>query len=333
MELSTDQNDIARFCRLCGGQFGDSLQVREMMFGTRETFTYRQCRDCDCLQIETIPDDIARHYGGGYYSYDLRRHKRLKRWRRGLRRRWIMVAPESVIAFMGLFSSPDPLFRIYRSLGLKLGDRVLDVGTGSGGHVLELKDAGVARAVGLDPFVEKDVMLDGEILVHQKSLSEMTGAFDLITFHHSLEHMPDQMNALSQARRLLAPKGRVLIRVPTVSSDAFEHYRENWVNLDAPRHFFLHSHRSLEDVASRAGLMIDRLWCDSSDMQFMASEQYAKDIPLMDPRSVAVAKRDGIFSRAQRRTYAHKAKEVNQALRGDTICAVMSGNSENSKNG
>ena len=44
---------------------------------------------------------------------------------------------------------------------------------------------------------------------------------------HSLEHMPDQMNALSQARRLLAPGGRVLIRVPAVSSDAIEHYHEN----------------------------------------------------------------------------------------------------------
>jgi SAM-dependent methyltransferase len=309
MALSTDQNDLASCCRLCGGKFGGRLQ------------------------IETIPDDIARHYGGSYYSYDLRRHKRLKRLRRGLRRRWIMVAPDPMIAFMSLFSSPDPLFRIYRSIGLKLDDRVLDAGTGSGGHVLELKDAGVAGAVGLDPFVEKDVLLDGEILVHQKSLAEMTGKFDLITFHHSLEHMPDQMNALSQARRLLAPGGRVLIQVPTVSSDAFEHYRENWLNLDAPRHFFLHSHRSLGDVASHAGLVIDRLWCDSADVQFMASEQYAKDIPLMDPRSAAVAKRDGIFSHAQRCAYARKATKVNQALRGDKICAVMSSNSGDSNNG
>ena len=98
------------------------------------------------------------------------------------------------------------------------------------------------------------------------------------------------------------------------------------MNLDAPRHFFLHSHRSLKDVAALAGLTIDRLWCDSSDMQFMASEQYEKDIPLTDPRSATITKRDGIFSRAQRRAYVHKAKEVNQALRGDTICAVMSRN-------
>jgi len=68
-------------------------------------------------------------------------------------------------------------------------------------------------------------------------------------------------------------------------------------------------------------------------MQFMASEQYAKNIPLMDPLSAAVAKCDGLFSSAQRRAYARKATEVNQALRGDTICAVMSSNSGDSKNG
>ncbi len=324
MQESTGLNNAVTRCRLCDGQLGDSLLVREMMFGTRETFPYRQCKDCLCLQIVTIPDDIARHYGGGYYSYDLRRHKRLKRWRRGLRRRWIMIAPEPVNAFMRLFSSPDPLYRIYRSIGIKLSDRILDVGSGSGGHVLDLKDAGIQGAVGVDPFIEKDAMLDGDVLVYKKPLAEMTGAFDLITLHHSLEHMPDQFDALTQARRLLAPKGRVLVRIPTVSSDAFERYRENWVNLDAPRHFFLHSHRSLEVVASRAGLTIDRLWCDSTDMQFMGSEQYLKDIPLTDARSAAVNKRGGIFTPSQRRAFARQAAHVNRALRGDSICAVLS---------
>lgn len=244
-----------------------------------------------------------------------------------------MVAPAPVTAVMRLFSSPDPLFRMYRSIGLKLGYRVLDVGTGSGGHVLDLKDAGVAGAVGIDPFIEKDVIVDGDVLVYQMPLAEMTGAFDLVTFHHSLEHMPDQLDALSQARRLLAENGRVLVRIPTVSSEAFEHYRENWVNLDAPRHFFLHSHQSLEKVASRAGLTIDRLWCDSSDMQFMASEQYANDIPLTDLRSAAVTKSGSMFSRSQRGAYARKAEEANRALRGDTICAVMSSNPEDQKHG
>lgn len=326
MQELPDQNEIASTCRLCGGEFGDHLLVREMMFGTRETFNYCQCSSCDCLQIEAIPSDIARHYGGAYYSYDLRRHAGLKRWRRGLRRNYIMAAPDWITSLFSLFSSQDPLFRIYRTLGVNPGSRLLDVGTGSGGHVLDLQDAGIAGAVGIDPFLEKDVVLDGRILVYKKAIAEMTGAFDLITFHHSLEHMPDQFDALSHARRLLTPGGRVLVRIPTVTSDAFDLYREHWVNLDAPRHFFLHSHKSLDLVASRVGLTIDRLWCDSSDMQFMGSEQYLKDIPLRDSRSAAVTKRGSLFSHAQRRDYARKAEIVNDALRGDSICAVLSSN-------
>lgn len=295
-----------------------------MMFGTRESFRYLQCRECECLQIGSIPEDIYRFYGKNYYSYDAKRHRSWKRRRRATRRRMIMSGPWLATAVLGLFSSPDPIFRIYRGMGIRLDQRLLDVGAGSGGHVQELRDAGMPGAVGLDPFIEEDIVVDGNILVYQRPLHEMEGAFDLITFHHSLEHMPDQSNALTEARRLLAPGGRVLVRIPTVSSEAFETYRENWVNLDAPRHFFLHSHKSLKLVATRAGLTVDRLWCDSTDMQFMGSEQYVHDIPLMDERSVAVNKHRGMFSSSQRREYAVKAKRVNHLLRGDSICAVMS---------
>jgi SAM-dependent methyltransferase len=311
-------------CRICGGAIARSMVVREMMFGTREEFRYYQCADCDCLQIDAIPEDIGHHYPADYYSYDLRRHHLLKRWRRGLRRRWILTAPGAAAAVLGAFSHSDQLFHIYRSLGMRLGCRLLDVGAGSGGHVLELRDAGVAGAIGLDPFLRENVALQGETLVYSKALDEMTGAFDLITFHHSLEHMLEQVEALTQSRRLLANRGRILLRIPTVTSEAFERYQENWVSLDAPRHFFLHSHRSLEIVAAKAGLKISRLWCDSTGMQFMASEQYKNDIPLMDPRSAARGRSGGLFTKAQRRDYERRAEALNRALRGDSICAVLS---------
>lgn len=311
-------------CRICGGPLERGLRVREMMFGTREEFLYHQCADCDCLQIDAIPEDIGRHYPADYYSYDLRRHHQWKRWRRGLRRRWILTAPSGVSTVLGVFSQSDRLFHLYRSLGVKLGCRLLDVGAGSGGHVLELRDAGVACAIGLDPFLTQDVVVDGETLVYRRTLKEMTGRFDLITFHHSLEHMPQQIEALAESRRLLAGGGRVLVRVPTVTSDAFERYQEDWVSLDAPRHLFLHSHRSLEIAASKAGLRISGLWCDSTSIQFMASEQYRRHIPLTDPRSAALGTRGGLFTRSQRREFERRTRALNRALRGDSICAVLS---------
>jgi SAM-dependent methyltransferase len=309
-------------CRICGGTLGHPLRVREMMFGTREPFGYHQCERCGCLQIDEIPADIGRHYPEGYYSYDARRQSRAKRLRRGARRRWILSAPRPVAALLGLLSHADAQFHAYRDIGVRPGARLLDVGAGSGAHVLELRDAGV-EALGVDPYVRADVEFEGRPLVRKAELSAITGEYDFITFHHSLEHMPQQAAVLAQARLRLAPGGRVLVRVPTVDSEAFDTYRENWVNLDAPRHFYLHSHRSLALAAQKAGLRIERQWCDSGGMQFMGSEQYLKDIPLMDARSAAVSKHGTLFSAAQRREYEARARALNHAMRGDALCVLM----------
>lgn len=59
--------------------------------------------------------------------------------------------------------------------------------------MLELRDAGIAGAIGPDPFLKQDVVVDGETLVYRRTPKEMTGTLDLITFQHSLEHMAQQI--------------------------------------------------------------------------------------------------------------------------------------------
>src|SRR5581483_2549480 len=63
------QNDTQP-CRICADSGPHKrFVVREMMFGTRESFAYRLCRQCGCLQIEQIPNDLQRHYPSTYYSH------------------------------------------------------------------------------------------------------------------------------------------------------------------------------------------------------------------------------------------------------------------------
>jgi SAM-dependent methyltransferase len=310
-------------CRICEGAIARSMVVQEMMFGSRTEFLYRQCAACDCLQIDTFPPDIARHYPSGYYSFNLAPAGALKRWRRGLRRKWVLTASTAAANLLRYFSRADDMFRVYRDLGVGLKSRVLDVGAGAGSHVLEMRDAGVTAAVGVDAFVPEDISWRGEILVRKGTLDGLAGKFDLVTFHHSFEHMPDQIRTLALARGLLAPGGRILVRVPTVTSEAFDIYQDHWVQLDAPRHFYLHSHRSIEIAASKAGLAVSALWCDSSELQFMASEQYRRGISLFDPLSVVVNKRSTLFSAEEKAAFGARTRELNRTLRGDQINVVL----------
>jgi SAM-dependent methyltransferase len=310
-------------CRICGGAIARTLEVREMMFGTRERFGYELCGTCGCLQIAQVPADLARHYPDGYYSFAQRPPSGLKRLRRRLKRRPILGAPALMADALRRAFPRDANLHLYRELGVRPTDRILDVGTGSGEHVVALRDMGIANAVGVDPFVPHDIQDGGTVLVHRRALADMPGQFDLVTFHHALEHVVDQVATLRDARARLAPGGRVLVRVPCVSSWAFEHYGADWVNLDAPRHLCLHSHDSMHRAAAQAGLVVTRLWCDSTSMSMMGSEQYRRDVPLMDPRSFARDRRAPLFTPAERARFAAEAERLNAERRGDWICVLL----------
>jgi hypothetical protein len=119
--------------------------------------------------------------------------------------------------------------------------------------------------------------------------------------------MPQQIETLAHARWPLTASGQLLVRIPTVTPEVFEISRKNWVTLNAPHHFFLHPHGSLEIKASKARLMLARLRCDSTLLQFMASEQYIKDVTLADPSSVAVNKSKALFTTEQRSSCERRA--------------------------
>jgi predicted SAM-dependent methyltransferase len=136
-------------------------------------------------------------------------------------------------------------------------------------------------------------------------------------FHHAFEHVPDPLETLVSTARLLVPGGICLIRIPIGGSYAWEHYRTNWVQLDAPRHYFLHTVDSMRLLASRSGLLLDQVIYDSTEFQFWGSEQYQRDIPLYSPQSYKQNPQHSIFTPEQIATFHHQAEELNQQGRGD----------------
>jgi hypothetical protein len=76
-----------------------------------------------------------------------------------------------------------------------------------------------------------------------------------------------------------------VIRIPVASGWAWTHYGKDWVQLDAPRHLFLHTPRSIELLAHSAGLILENIRFDSTHFQFSGSEGYQKGILLKDQHS------------------------------------------------
>ena len=133
--------------------------------------------------------------------------------------------------------------------------------------------------------------------------------------HHSLEHMKNQKSIFHQISKLLARNGTIIIRTPTTSSFAWQKYRENWVQIDAPRHFYIHSIKSLKILSHDSNLEIKKIIYDSTAFQFWGSEQYKKNIPLNS--------RNSYFDRKSIKNYRNKAKLLNENKLGDQIIVIL----------
>jgi SAM-dependent methyltransferase len=192
-----------------------------------------------------------------------------------------------------------------------LQTRILDVGCGAGWRLYALREIGFENVMGIDPFLPADILYKNGVRVQKINIHEVTGTWDLIMYHHSFEHVPDPIHNLQIVARLLASGGCCLIRIPTVSSYAWEHYRENWFQLDAPRHFYLHSVESMNVLAERTGFIVNDIVFDSRAEQFQASEQYSRGVPF------ASQGKDRFFAQSQIRAWKRQAKTLNREKKGD----------------
>ena len=136
-------------------------------------------------------------------------------------------------------------------------------------------------------------------------------------FHHSFEHIADPLKTIKSVARLLSPKGICILRLPIVSSYAWNYYGTHWIQLDAPRHFFLHSIESIRILLKKVNLVVDKIVYDSTDFQFWGSEQHIKGIPFISSQSHTVNPKNSIFSKKDIKRYKQKAKELNLKDQGD----------------
>lgn len=246
-----------------------------MMFGSREAFTYLVCAGCRSLRLADMPEDVAAHYPSGYYSIASGPSPVPNRWTRSLRARATDHALGHRSLIGRLLGRRAQVRRWMPRVGAAIRsreDRILDVGCGSGELLSWLWIDGFRNLVGVEPHLPSPV--DAPFPIRRELPA---GEFDVIMFHHSLEHQADPLQVISEHLRHLAPGGRIVLRFPVADSATFRRYGADWVHLDAPRHVWVPTTVGVEMLAERAGLRIVETWCDPTAFGFWASEMYVAD--------------------------------------------------------
>jgi len=305
-------------CTICGNSNDTTtFQAKEMMYGSRETFMFRHCRCCDTVQMISPIANMSNYYPADYCSFSPgttdpgERYKTLL-GKLHLKRDTFHATGKGCIGRLLAALKPSQEYQIYKPLRLNSRQRILDIGSGNGNLLLRLSYiSGLSNFIGIDPFIEKDICHRGGVRVFKKTIFETNGEWDIVMFHHSLEHMPNPKEVLQKAFSLLKKGGLCMISMPVCNSYAFRHYRENWVQLDAPRHLYIYSAKSCLLLAKEAGFRPENHCDNSSYFQFTGSELYKNDIPLNDPRS------GNFFSRKKINGFAKRAKELNKRGKGD----------------
>jgi SAM-dependent methyltransferase len=313
-------NDVSKECQLCGSTGPhQTISVREMMFGTRERFEYYSCAECDTLQTVNLlgEEELARHYGPDYYSYNVSAEPRVLRWLTTQHDRFDLRTGGRFAGALSTSLVPDRVVKMFGQLQIERDAHILDVGCGGGKLLDRLARAGFSNLSGADPFIEADCETTLGVPLLKRHLDDVVGEFDLIMFNHSLEHVPHPIATLKTANEKLAGGGICLIRVPTTSSEAWKTYQADWVQIDAPRHIVIPSRKGMARAADKAGLRVEKTIDDSFSFQFLGSEQYRRDVPLFDPRGRK------LFGPKQIWDWEKEADRLNRRGRGDQAAFVL----------
>lgn len=314
-------------CRICNSTSVDEiLEVKEMMFGSGKLYKYEKCSNCGTLQIDTPIHDPELLYPKHYYSFNFSQNNIKVKLNK-------LLSNNTVAAELGLGNIVRSLLKRgeskeARSLKgfIKKDSSILDVGCGSGKLLGALYALGFKKIEGIDPFIAQDIVHPGW-KVRKAFITDLDEKvkYDLIMLHHSFEHMENPKEVLQKIKTLLSPKGKCIIRIPVCDSQAYVTYKENWYQIDAPRHVFLHTTKSIQMLCHQTDLQLIETKDDSGMYQFICSEQYKRGISLNAPNSYFKLPfyKQSIFTKDEIACFKSKSEELNKAGRGDQRIFVI----------
>lgn len=194
------------FCILCNKVLSAKLtQVCDAQ--TLQLFSVLQCHHCGLEQTWPVPEDLSLFYPSQYYGS---RHGFTADFCVQRRMKWVNHFCTS--------------------------GKLLDIGCGDGMFLLAAQKRNWdVMGVEMNPQLARS----HNLRVYD-NLNELKpyGPFDCITLWHSLEHMKNPQEILTQVQSLLATHGVLLIAVPNAHGWQSRLFGKNWLHRDVPRHLY-----------------------------------------------------------------------------------------------
>jgi len=229
-----------RGCGLCGSTRARELYTAEdRLRNSEQIFHIAECLGCGVLR--TLPEmterELALFYPRDYWGGD---EPALD---------WIRSSQKEKTDFIS-------------ACELR-GGTVLDVGCGSGFFLRALDqskwdcfgvETGEAAASAANRALGQGRVFTGTLIE-----SACAGAlFDVVTFWSALEHTNEPRANLIEARRIIKPGGSLVVQVPNAASYQARMFDGDWFALDAPRHRYHFTRRTLDALLSETGFKIYR---------------------------------------------------------------------------
>ncbi len=291
------------------------LHTNEKMFGMKDKFQYKKTIN-GSLVISNIPENISKYYPNNYYSFN--QNLKLNFFSSYLKkiRNSYSFERKNLLGRVLHSLRPEKVLDSIQAINVFNKDsKILDVGCGDGRLLSNLYNLGYKNLLGIDPFLKEESNNYFPLL--KKSIFDIEEKFDVIILYHVFEHIDQPERALVQLKKLLNKRGTLIIAIPIADSYAFEKYRENWVQLDAPRHFYLYSSNEIVRLANYFGLKLFSKKYNSDEFQFLGSEQYQKGISLFDEKSYLTGLKNSIFNKKQINLYKKQSEILNKEFKGD----------------
>lgn len=230
-----------------------------------------------------------------------------------------------------LASFDDLRIKAIHDCQLSLNSHILDVGCGSGWFVFELHELGLKNSIGIDPALKENLELKNGAQLYKKTIFDINQKFDLITFHHSFEHLENPVEVLKKAASLLTDDGMCVIRIPNIESWSFRFFKEHWSGIHPPYHLFLPSKRGMEILCENSGFEIVDTRFEQLVESFLRSTCYSLDFASHDKFGTRTMLKDKplgnrtipIFTKREIAYWKEKTKKVVEDRLSDYVAYYL----------